>query len=552
MTLRRNKSDRSWRSVQADAEDVLHRRKRLRAPELVALIHEVNPSGRELPDDVRASRYALKSRLQSVLIRDFGDELELTAEPMEAHTVALRYRPQDRDACHAVLDELDPDARAWVRLRLDLGERGGEEVAAPRLPGPVAKGAKDSLELGRRALEEYDFDAARAAFEDAFEASRGDGPAALALLELLVDQLASYGDALALAERISPEAARIPGVRERLATAAAHQGDVALTLRWLEGAVPSTTAETLVVLARQVLAQGELDRAAELVAKARAADFVCGSALTLEDELSRRRATARAPMEAELERLHALGDDAVTEAQARKLLASFPDSPIAGRMLRAIEARRARAEAKRLCQRGEEAFAAGNFILAAQLFRQAEALGESSASDRLSAALSADDDASRRRRIDKVVQGLRANLGVDSLEAWVQLPPADREQVRAILKRPELEWAERADSAAAVALAGASALPVDIDFERVLRLLEPHARTLARLPEALQLMERARAAREHMIRRTVESLLSQATGALDAGRPEDVVSALRECRRAVSRSGDPARSGLGAAGPGAS
>ena len=534
MPPRRNKAERNWRSVLTDAEDVLARRVCVRAPDLVALIHEVNPSGRDLRDDVRTERYALKSRLQSLLIREFGGELAVEVLEGGDHTVGLRYLPQDRDACHAVLDELNPDARAWVRLRLDLEH--GEEKDAPPLRASATAGATrsrassrpsaGSLEAGRRALEDYDFDGARAAFQEAFEASEGAPPAAVALLELLVDQLAAYGEALALAEGLSPESARVPGVRERVATAAAHEAAAEIALRWLEGASPSATAETLVVLARQLLARGELNRTAELVEKARATDPTCGPALLLADELARRRASARAPMEAELERVHALGDDAVTEVRARALLATFPDSPVAGRILRAIEARRSSAEAARLRHRGDEAFSAGNFVQAAQLFRQAEALGDASASERLAGALRAEEASNRRRRIDAVLAALGEGIRLDELEAFLKLAPDERDVVRATVNRPELAWAERADPAAALALASASVCSLPESFEEVLRLLEPHARVLKRIPEAEQLIEEARAARDKSLLDRTHLLLAGASEAIERGVPEDAVSLL--------------------------
>ena len=94
----------------ARAEEALRRSHLVDAPGLIQLIHEVNPSGRELLPAEEQRRYRLKSQLQSLLIRRFREHLNV--ERLDAiDVVGLRYRPHDRDACHAVVSELDEDAR---------------------------------------------------------------------------------------------------------------------------------------------------------------------------------------------------------------------------------------------------------------------------------------------------------------------------------------------------------------------------------------------------------------------------------------------------------
>jgi len=68
-------------SAEVRAEEVLRRRVRVRAQELVSLIHEINPTGRELSPDVDRRRYGLKSKLQSLLVREFRDDLAV--EPVD-------------------------------------------------------------------------------------------------------------------------------------------------------------------------------------------------------------------------------------------------------------------------------------------------------------------------------------------------------------------------------------------------------------------------------------------------------------------------------------
>jgi hypothetical protein len=93
------------------------------ARELIELIRDVNPSGLDLPAPEAARRYALKSRLQSLLIRRFDGEIEVDPDPRAEGVVSL-HRPLGIDACHAVLGELDEDARSWAQRQLDLKALG--------------------------------------------------------------------------------------------------------------------------------------------------------------------------------------------------------------------------------------------------------------------------------------------------------------------------------------------------------------------------------------------------------------------------------------------
>lgn len=108
-------------SLEAEAEAVLRRGGGVSAEELLRLIHAVNPTGGGLRPEVEARRYALKSRLQSLLVCEFKEDVAVEALRGREGVVGLRYRPKNRDACHAVIAELDDEARSWVQLVLDQG-----------------------------------------------------------------------------------------------------------------------------------------------------------------------------------------------------------------------------------------------------------------------------------------------------------------------------------------------------------------------------------------------------------------------------------------------
>src|SRR3954447_11462157 len=75
----------------------------LDAGDLIDLIHDVNPTGKGRPPEETAARYAIKSRLQSVLILHHEEDLEILRDPHDPGVAALRHRYRRHDACHAVI-----------------------------------------------------------------------------------------------------------------------------------------------------------------------------------------------------------------------------------------------------------------------------------------------------------------------------------------------------------------------------------------------------------------------------------------------------------------
>ena len=102
-----------------DAEDVLSGRTHADARTLLRMINVVNPTGRAVADRDRTQRYQMKSRLQSLLVRDHADVLEVRPDPQHDGLVTIRHIVLG-DASHAMVAELEDDARSWVQLQLDL------------------------------------------------------------------------------------------------------------------------------------------------------------------------------------------------------------------------------------------------------------------------------------------------------------------------------------------------------------------------------------------------------------------------------------------------
>ena len=132
--MSRRRKTKAKQQQPLDPEEVLEGRVEYRPEELFDLIHQVNPTRRKLPRKEEHRRYALKRRLQSLLVRRFGDEHLKVGTTVHPGVVSLDHISGLRDACHAVLAELEPDARSWVRHQLDLAADVDDETAL-ELPG---------------------------------------------------------------------------------------------------------------------------------------------------------------------------------------------------------------------------------------------------------------------------------------------------------------------------------------------------------------------------------------------------------------------------------
>src|SRR5258708_5610185 len=329
-----------WRPLEARAEQALRPGASIEASELIRLIHEVNPSGHELNAEAERWRYQVKSRLQSLLIAKFKEHLEVAPLPDSPDVVSLLYRPQNRDACHAVVADLEEGARSWVRLTLDTQVKAAPPAfVARRKTSPAPNSDHPStpeayLRAGREAMALYDLELARENFARALELSDGATQPARALLGLLVDQLAMYGEAVELEAQFSSEALADSENRCLLGLAFAHLGVAAETTRMLKGIATDRAAEALVILARHALRQRETREAEQWVSRAQQAAPGHPEVVAVQEELKAAKATACRPLEEGLERLIAARNEAAIEQCAQGLVRTFPDGAVARRVLR--------------------------------------------------------------------------------------------------------------------------------------------------------------------------------------------------------------------------
>ena len=88
---------------------------------LIREIKDVNDAAKFQPDSwSREQLLAEKSTLQSELLREHGECFEIIPEGKGLVGIIglAETATDDLDACHAVVDRLDPDVRQWVKARL--------------------------------------------------------------------------------------------------------------------------------------------------------------------------------------------------------------------------------------------------------------------------------------------------------------------------------------------------------------------------------------------------------------------------------------------------
>ena len=457
-----------------DPVDVLQGRIEIGVAELFDLIHRVNPTGRKLPAAEETRRYALKARLQSLLIRRFGDRHVLVKPGEQDGIVSLSHRSGSRDACHAVLAELETDSRSWAQHQLDVEASPDGDDQGPSAPGatwpsssagPVMEDQATTDELlrrGRQALEDYDYEAAERHLWLALEQSGGGAAAARALLELLVGLLGMDRQALEIEPRLAAGAMADAGVRELLALAAARRGDAERALELAAGTAGPATAEVHAVLAAQAIRERDPETAGLRLDAAAEHDPTHPRLPSLGNELAALRAENQRPAEEALERRARQEGFLAAEDDARALLDNWPRSEVARRILRQVAAHRRTEEIHRHLEQGERALAEERFHQAAAELQAALDAG----SERTDLPALIERARARERqqretaRLDAAVDHFASSDLKHALMHYLSLAEALRRQVRARVDRPILDWLEEtaAPKARAKAQAAVSAV----------------------------------------------------------------------------------------------
>lgn len=446
--------------------------------DLIALIHDVNPTGRELDKREAARRYAIKTRLQSLLVLRFPDDMEVVPDDKPG-VVLLRHKYLGLAASHAIVADLQEEARAWVQMQLDLGtveqawvltppelerrqrERGHRRKGhrdRPRdrfmvRPDDDAPGADEmvaALREGRLAQASYDYEEAREAFQRAHRLAP-EAPAPLAaLLDLLVNQLGLDREALDLAQSAPVAALHSPAVFASMALAAARLGERERAEAWCRHVEGARAAEVLRILATTAIRAGELGYATKTLGRARQCLPVDPERIAVEVQLDRARAAAVAEDEARLAVLWGEGNAPAAAELAHRIVEQYPGSAPARAILKEAAALERRVRCEQMLDEARAAALRSRFKQARKAWatardwgadpaKLAEVLGGIAAGEARAAQIARD------KRLERVgarlcCPGLAASERKAALVAYLGFDRQDRDSVRQRCPAEELAW----------------------------------------------------------------------------------------------------------------
>jgi hypothetical protein len=213
----------SWHAAMQNARKTLNSSQVPSSLEVISLIKEVNPTSLSLSDAERIQGYQMKSRLQNLLLEQYGETFCLVPDPLNANIALIRHAALPSiDACHAELSALSVKALDCV---------------APHDPTPVANkfskkphkvkrertSAADSppevLKRAQRFLAEYDFAAAEELLCALRIADRGEIVYLERAARALLEEIGAYPRAVALLLAQANQFLRVPSLRVLLARA---------------------------------------------------------------------------------------------------------------------------------------------------------------------------------------------------------------------------------------------------------------------------------------------------------------------------------------------
>ena len=541
---KRKKSKSSFPEI----ERILRGEIRLTPLELVRLIHKINPSGEKLSPARRSERYRLKARLQSLLVREHGDSLLVGQEEGAGpDVISLRLRYFDEDACHALLPELDDDARSQVRRMLDEqgldGDAGSASVSNRGEPsGPVEEGdtaddpdvyrytTAELVTRARRLLDEYDYQGCERFLPQACSQAGGDPTPWEALLELYIDHLAAYDRALDVAKGIPARLRQEERIRGLLALAHARLDQPEQAMALLTKKLPARGSEACLYAGLAFAGRGDVEQAAACYHRLQTRDLpdLQDLVLDLGKRIEQLRAEENRPEIEKMEQAYAEGDLDLALELATGLLQRDPSRREAERIRDRCLQQRQQEKAARLLARADAARERGDYRREVELLRRAmdEQGLDRAMEQRLRRAVQKAGEQEAQEEAADVLRLLDQGRTREALLRFCGLPEKYRREVAAssdcVLLAPMLQLLQAKGTfkpgklvEAIMALAAAQdLLESEDDPGAALALLDAHARGLVPVSAAGRLRRRAEARRQELARRRIAVLFDAARQAM--------------------------------------
>ena len=474
--------------------------------EIARMIHTINPTNRDLDPSSTQSLYSKKSKLQSILIRRFPDSIIIDPPaPHAPDVVSIRLKFFTEDACHARIDTLDRDAAAIVRRLL----RESQESLSPlpiqtfpqtdankqpdRLPEQTTPTPETLLDLGRKALESYDYTEAERLFSDAWSMSGGID-ALRELIDFHVEKIGRFDEAVRIAELAGQAAMRDPFIARLVTLAASRIGRFDVVIPAL--ASPATrSAEACLAVFRHLRTTGDTRGALAMFDLALSCNDAAGivtDAIRAEAvELQTNRLDA---LEQELRNAWEANRLDHAESLARALAAEKPQHTLANTVLHTIDASRRHLQFNRLTDLAREALRNDDPETAHQRLQEASEYGTLSAQHLqwLGEARRGIDARADAGAVRVIRTFLTAGDARAAFESFAKLKPEMRSRILGDLDDIRFTWIDMAAgnaplrtlvSAVETLRRARDDLEHHADPADIVRALEPLQVILARVPE---------------------------------------------------------------------
>ncbi len=514
-----------------DPHAVLQGHVNIRPLELIRLIHRVNPTNEDLSFGERLERYQLKSRLQCLLVEKFGDRLDVEQpDPENPALISLKLKHFDEDACHAILHELDQDARSWVQRRIDekvaasTDEQTGSQSKTGKRSTVVKKrdtpelrsiegcSTEELLRMGRDALEAYDYDGCEGYLRRACDLAYDDPEPVRALLELYVDHLAAYKKAIALGRTLSPHVKKDEEVRGLYALALARGGQVEQAIDSLAGTMISRGPEVYLLAGFHFAEQENYERAVECHGVLVSSELpgLTSEMSRLEDAIVRLRAKRLKPVEEAMLQVWEQGERQQAAQYADELLAQWPGNSEAQRICGLFAEQQRKEEICRLMEQADAARARKEYEREQGFLERVLQMTEDDESVAGRYRQAIEDAKIQQQEADTaaILDLLASGRLRDALLHYCALSLEQQQRVMNEHGDERMSWLTQLIKArsivkpekmvaAVIALGEAREMLIrDSDPDTILSLIFPHEKTLHPVPEAaealLQSEERAR------------------------------------------------------------
>jgi len=547
----------------AEPEDILAGRTAITPLELVRLIHRINPTDRKFSADKTSEQYRLKASLQSLLIKKYSDSLIIEQpDPGQPRLIGIKLKHFSEDACHTLLHELESEARSWVQGQIDKGlasstgnaskKPTNDETAKPAgdLPGTVTAPAEhdrdagrqrkdrnpnDLLNLGHKALEQYDYDKAEEYYSRAFRANPDNHETAIVLFEFLLDHLAAYEKVLEYSQFLSSRSSKEERIKILRARALARCGMIDEALDCLGRASHPEAGKVYLLAARHFLENGDLEHAARLqsfLESLKDVDLLLETE-RLKNDIHQLRIKNLLPIEQEMIAAQRQGKEEKAARLAEKLLFEWPENKIARRIRHDFTEQQKTAEKSRLLERADQARSKGEFFREIEILKKALSIDKNDhlITQRLART---EKDASLKReegKIKRILNLLEEGKEKEACTDYADLNHKLRQRLltetghrrfnqieRIITEQPTLKPEKIVDAALALAECR-ELLARGNDPQTIIQKLRKHEKILQSLPEFLGLLQQAKNMAAEIKTARTASLLRQAARILTQKEP---------------------------------